>query len=273
MRHTLLRTTVLACALALAACGDSLGTSSMAEKAITAQTAGTLTAAGAINAYADALKQNDFKHLIQLSVPTAEFEEMKKQFETMRSTPVAEAERKQFAESFARLTAPDAIESIMKEVEPTLASQKAQMPGYITMGAGMLMMQINSSERSAEEKEAATKAITAAQAWATKTDFADPKRARAAVTALVDTAKSLGIKTPEDVKALSFDAALEKVGLCLGGFKKALAAYDFDMDATMGSIKATDTGKPGDVKIQVTLFGQPFSTNATLKQTNGRWTN
>jgi hypothetical protein len=270
-------TAILALALSLAAsllgCADDSGHSSLAETAIAQQNAGTLSAAGAVNAYADALKHNDIAHLFELSVAKKDYEELKTRFESMRKTPIGEQERKQFTESFGRLTADDAVDKIMQELEPKLAEYKTMLPGYVSIGAGALQMQVANSQLSAEEKASATKAVSAMQNWATKTDFADPVRARKAVTALVDTAKSLGLKKPEDVTALSFEQVLEKMGLCLGGFKKALLAYDFDLDAILASVNATDMEKKGEVKVKVTLFGSEIASTARLQQLNGRWSN
>lgn len=273
LRGALLSSTAAISLLALAACGgDKAGNSALAEKAIVQQNQGKLTAAGAMNAYADALKQNDVRNLVELVSTKVAFEEMKTQFAKMKTEPVSTDERRQFTESFGRLTAPDAVDSIMKEIEPKLAEYKNQLPGYIAMGAGALQMQVANSSVNADEKASATKAISAMQTWASKTDFADPKRARKAVGALVDAAKSIGLKTPEDVKALSFEEALDKVGVCLGGFKKALNAYDFDVDAMLGSVKATDLAKPGEVQIKATVFGTELTSKGNLTQREGRWT-
>ena len=273
LRSALLGATAALSLLALAACGsDSAGHSSLAEKAIAEQNAGKLTAAGAMNAYADALKQNDVRHLIELVSSKTDFEEMQKKFAEMKKLPVSADDRRQFTESFGRLTAAGAVDSIMKEIEPKLAEYKNQLPGYIAMGAGALQMQVANSSVNAEEKASATQAITAIQTWASKTDFADPKRARKAITALVEAANSINLKTPEDVKALSFEQAMDKVGVCFGGFKKALNAYDFDVDAILGSVKVTDLAKPGEVQIKATVFGTELTSKANLTQREGRWT-
>ena len=273
LRGALLLGAVTLSVFALSACGgDSAGNSKLAEKAIEQQNLGKLSAAGAMNAYADALKQNDVRHLVELVSTKAALDEMKTQFAKMKTEPVSAEERRQFTESFGRLTAPDAVDSIMKEIEPKLVEYKNQLPGIIAMGAGALQMQVAGSSVSEDEKSSATKAISAMQTWAGKTDFADPKRARNAITALVDAAQSIGLKTPEDVKALSFEQALDKVGVCLGGFKKALNAYDFDLDAILGSIKVTDLAKPGEVQIKATLFGTELTGKGNLTQREGRWT-
>ena len=274
LRGALLCAAVTLSVFVLSACGgDRVGNSSLAEKAIAQQNQGKLTAAGAMNAYADALKQNDVRHLVELVSTKVALEEMKAQFAKMKTEPVSVDERRQFTESFGRLTAPNAIDSIMKEIEPKLMEYKNQLPGYIAMGAGALQMQVANSSVSEAEKASATKAISAMQTWAGKTDFADAKRARNAVTALVDAAKSIDLKTPEDVKALSFEQALDKVGVCLGGFKKALKAYDFDLDAMLGSVKVTDLAKPGEVQIKAAIFGTELTSKGNLTQRDGRWTN
>ena len=273
IRSALLGASAAISLFALAACdSNSTGNSALAEKAIAEQNLGKLTAAGALNAYADALKQNDVRHLVELVASKTDFEEMKTKFAEMKKQPISADDRRQFTESFGRLTASGAVDSIMKEIEPKLSEYKNQLPGYIAIGAGALQMQVSNSSVSEEEKASATKAITAIQSWANKTDFADPKRARKAVTALVDAATSINLKTPEDVKALSFEQAMDKVGVCLGGFKKALNAYDFDLDAMLGSVKVTDLAKPGEVQIKASVFGTELTSKGNLTQREGRWT-
>ncbi len=273
IRHALLSAAAAFSLLILSACdSNSAGNSALAEKAIAEQNLGKLTAAGALNAYADALKQNDVRHLVELVSSKTDFEEIKTKFADMKKLPISVDDRRQFSESFGRLTATGAVDSIMKEIEPKLAAYKNQLPGYIAMGAGALQLQISNSSVSEEEKASATKAISAIQTWASKTDFADPKRARKAITALVDAATSIQLKTPEDVKALSFEQALDKVGVCLGGFKQALNAYDFDLNAILGSVKVTDLAKPGEVQIKATVFGTELTSKGNLTKREGRWT-
>lgn len=262
--------------LLLLACGASetpRSTSSLAERAIAQQQAGKLSAAAAVNAYADALHRNDIRHLVELALPEAQLEILRSNFAKLRDTTIDDADRQRFNEHFMPLLDPDAVDKIMAELEPKLAQAKPQLAGLVSMGTGVLQLNIAESTLTEAEKTAANKVLASLQAWAGKVDLADAQRARRAVSALVDAAKALDIRTPEQVGALSYEQLLDKFGICFAGFKKALLAYELDLDAGLASIRAKDLEAPGKIELELIFLDERYRLTPVLTQRDGRWTN
>lgn len=264
---------VILVALFVACSEPKITPSSLAERAIAEQEAGKLSAAGAVNAYADALRRNDIRHLVELALPKTQLETIRSNFAKLRDSTIDEADRKRFNEHFAPLLAPDAVDKIMAELEPKLAEAKPQLAGLVSMGTGAMQLSISESALSESEKTAANKVIASLQAWAGKVDLADPKRARRAVSALVDAAKALEVRTPEEVAALSYEQLLDKFGICFAGFKKALLAYELDLDATLASVRAKDLDAPGKIEVELVFLDERYRFTPVLTQRDGRWTN
>lgn len=260
-------------ALLLACGGTETATSTLAERAIEQQQAGKLSAATAVNAYADALHRNDIRHLVELALPKAQLETLRSNFAKLRDSTIDAADRERFNEHFTPLLAPDAVDKIMVELEPKLAEAKPRLAALVTMGTGALQLNISESTLTESEKTAANKVLASLQAWAAKVDLADPKRARRAVTALVDAAKALEIRTPEEVAALSYEQLLDKFGICFAGFKKALLAYELDLDAGLVSVRAKDLDAPGKIELEFIFLDERYRVTPVLTQRDGRWTN
>src|ERR1043165_6998834 len=87
------------------------------------------------------LKAGDLGGLMQNALPPADFAELKAQWGKDQEPPTDD-ERQKFADTMARLTAPDADKTIYAELEPELkqfdAQYQQQMPMYVAMGSGWL---------------------------------------------------------------------------------------------------------------------------------------
>lgn len=271
-RHSLIAV-ALATAL-LAGCGkdEPASTTAPAEKAVVQAPA---TAATVVQAQAKALRNNDLKALLTAAVPTAELDKIRGEWEKNRAEPISDQERQEFAESWAKITAPDGVDKIMADIEPQLAAMKPQMAGMIAMGqAGLTMSIAQNAELTAEQKAQATQFMNGLGGWANKTDFSDPAMLRKALTALADGLRATGITKLDDIKALNFDQLLEKGGVAFGGAKNALAVYGFSLDQIADSVKAEMVSEAGDmakVKVSYALFDAPMSFESELKKVDGKW--
>jgi hypothetical protein len=106
------------------------------------------------------------------------------------------------------------------------------------------------------------------------TDFADPARLRTALGALKAGVEESGIKSVDDLNALSFEQMLAKSGPVLGGVKGALSAYGLDVNAVLATVKPSLVSMEGDVaklKVDYTLFGTPLSMDTELTRKDGFW--
>lgn len=233
------------------------------------------TAATALDAQVKAFRNNDLKALLIAALPPAELEKIRADWDKKRAEPITDEERKEFADGWSKLTAPDGVDKIMAEVEPQLAEMKPQLAGMIAMGQGMATMSIaQSTELTEPQKAQATAFLNGLGGWLTKTDFADPALMRKSLTALADGMRATGITKLDDIKALSFDQFLEKAGPAVGGVKNALLAYGFSLDSIADSVKSEIVSESGDVaklKVSYALFDSPMSFESEMKKVDGKW--
>jgi len=232
-------------------------------------------AADALQAQVQAFKSNDLKSLLTSALPPKEIERMRSEWEEKRKEAVTDEERKEFAESWGKITAPDGVDKIMAEIEPQLVEMKPQMAGLIAMMQGMGTMSIQqSAELTAEQKTQATQFMNGLGGWMTKTDFTDPALMRTSLTALAEGLRATGITSIDDVNALSFDQLLDKAGPAFAGVKNALTAYGFSLDQIAQSVKAevvSETGDTAKLKVSYDLFASPLSFESEMKKVDGRW--
>ncbi len=242
------------------------------EKAAVAVNAG---AAEALQAQVKAFQANDLKGLLNSALPPKEIERMRSEWEEQRKETITEEERKEFAESWGKLTASDGVDKIMAEIEPQLAEMKPQMAGLIAMMQGMGTMSIQqSTELTPEQKSQATQFMNGLGGWMSKTDFTDAKLMRASLTALAEGLRATGITSLDDVNAMSFDQLLEKAGPAFAGVKNALAAYGFSLDQIASSVKTevvSETGDAAKLKVTYNLFDSPLSFESEMRRIDGRW--
>ena len=272
-------------ALSLAACGGD-------EPTATAKATGSLAApkvaqvAAAVSSanmgpaqvsmeLAHLAKINDLKGMMTLAMPAPALKKMLDSWETKRREPITDSDRKEFADGIAKLTAPGAIDELMALAEPQLTQAKPQMAFYVPMGIGVLQQGIASNADMTEaQKKQASEMVSALQGWAAKTDLTDPNRLRKALTELAIGVKATNITTLDQLQGLSFDQILGKGGLLFGSMKRALNAYDLNMDEMFSSLKAEQISMSGDtalIKTSMTFLGQAFTSEAEMVKSDGRW--
>ena len=264
-------------ALALAACGDKAE-----DAAATAEATAELpdSPGEVVDASAEALKRGDLLTALTLTVPPADFERIRQDWETAKAEEQPTEEEKQnYAEMMAKLTAADAEEQLMAEFEPHLAKydaeMAAQMPLMIGMGRGFAVQAIQENkEFTAEQKAQATQTIDAVAKWLGETNFSDRERARQAVEAAVEAAREFEVKTLDELRALEFEQMLAKAGIAFNGTKDVLRVYGLDLDQTFDSVQSKVVSEQGDnatVQVDYQLFGQPLSFQTEMVRVDGRW--
>lgn len=261
--------------LALALVGCESNNQQVASKAPE-----TLGPAETVSASAEHLRRGDIAALIQGAVPPDRYETLRSEWsQRTQEEPSSEADRKEFAEMMAKLTAADAEAALMTELEPELAKVEAEMgpqlPLMVGMGRGFAVQSLMESKQLDDaQKQQATAMIDALAAWVQNAKFFDREHARAAIGHVVSTARGLELTSLEQVEALDFDAAMAKAGQVYLGVSKALAVYGLDLDATLASVKAEVVEQQDDlakVKVSYSLFNQPLSFETRMVRRNDRW--
>lgn len=266
-------------AVLAAGCGPS-ETAAPGVAAPVAAVSAPSTPEGAVSASVAALRANNVSAFLNNALPAGELAKLKADWtKDVNKDPVTDEERKQFSDTMAKLTAPDAEAKMYAEIEPQLkdfdAKTAQQMPMMIAMGQGFAQSAIQQNkDLNDSQKLQAQGMVDATAKWAQTAKFTDPALVKSAIAAICKTARDLNLKTIEEARALNYDQAMQKAGIVLGGLKQVFALYGLNMDKALDSIKvetASTTGDTAKVKISYTAFDQPFSTESDLVKVDGKW--
>ena len=267
------------CAALFACGGDDAGTPESPKAAMeSAQKAAEQKKGPAetLNAAFDALENNDLNTFLALMAPKDAVEKMRKDFkEEQDPSEITDADRAEFNETVAKLTAPDAEEKLMAELEPQLAEMGPQLP--MMMGFGQMMVQSGIQENQdfdADRKQQAMDASNAIFQKLQSVNLTDRELAKQAIGVVTSTARELDLTTLDAVYEMSFDDMLYKGGVVLGGTKELLNVYGLDLQAVISSMNAKvvdESGETATVEISYDLFGTPQTTTAELVKKNDRW--
>ena len=222
------------------------------------------------------LRANDVAGLVRAVVPPANYQQMRTAYELQRAEPTTEKQRAEFAEGLAKLTAPDAVDKMMLEIEPKLVEARPKVAGALMMGMGALQVAVVSedSKLTAAERASLQSALPGVHRWAISTDFLSSLAMRQALTLLADAARSTGVRGLDDFKMLSFEQALSRAGSMLAASKQALKLYGLDLNAIADSLQVQVLevqGGTARVRTTVTLFDAPISSEHDLVLLEGRW--
>lgn len=222
------------------------------------------------------LRGNDLAGLISALVPPAKYQQMRQAYELARVKPTTAEDRAKFEQEYAKLVGPDAVDTLMAEIEPKLEEARPQAPGAVMMGIGALQMAVASPD--AEMTEAQRAALRAAlpglQQWVTTTDFLSSQSMRQALTLITNAARNTGVANLDQLKMLSFEEVLAKAGSVLAASKQAIRIYGLDLDQIADSIDVqvlTIEGATARVRTTVTVFDAPIATEHELVLVDGRW--
>jgi hypothetical protein len=227
-----------------------------------------------------ALRANNIGALLDNALPPAELAKVKAEWNTeMNKDPVTDEDRRKFAEQMTKLMAPGAEDKLYAEAEPQLkqfeAQSAQQMPMMIAMGQGFIQSAIQQNKDLTEPQKQQTVALIDATAkWAQTAKFTDPAFAKQAIGVICKTARDVNLKTIDEARALTYDQAMQKAGIAIGGFKQLLAIYGLSMDKALDSVKVETVNASADaakVKVSYTAFDQPFSTESDLLKVDGKW--
>lgn len=229
-----------------------------------------------LNAAFDALENDDLNTFLALMAPEDAVEKMRKDFkEEQDPSEITDEARAEFNETVAKLTAPDAEEKLMAELEPQLAEMGPQLP--MMMGFGQMMVQSGIQENADLDDARKQQAMDASNAVFQKlqgVNLTDRELAKQAIGVVTSTARELDLTTLDAVYEMSFDDMLYKAGIVLGGTKELLNVYGLDLNAVISSMNAKVVDESGDaatVEISYDLFGTPQTTTAELVKKNDRW--
>ncbi|TDR42002.1 hypothetical protein DFR29_10958 [Tahibacter aquaticus] len=255
---------------------SSLHAQDNAPPAARAATVAAPDPAQEINNLVRLFRAGDLAALAQAMTPRSKWEAARAAFEAQRRKPVSEADRARFAEHIQQLTAPDAVDQLMRKIEPELVKARPQMPGMLLMAFGAAHVAVTSpdSDLTDAQRKALQSVLPGMRLWASNTDFLSSASMRHALTLLSDAARRTGITDVEQLKALPLEGVLERAGPMLAAAKEAVRTYGIDLDAVADSLKVdvlalgTDSAR---VRTTITVFGAPVWAEHELVLIEGHW--
>jgi hypothetical protein len=227
------------------------------------------------------IKAGDFAGFWKHALPPADYAELRADWSRPQpgQPPASAADRTQLAQTLRQLTAPDAEARLYQQLQPKLveaeAKYKDQLPLLIGVGQSLVKRAIAQNRTMTEvQKEQATAVLEVLGPWAQQVPWFDQARAKQAVGTIVATARKLELKSPDALRTMDFDTAMQKYAIGYAGIRQLLATYGLSLDATLDSVKVTPLQTHDGharVRIDYTLLGKPLSTESTLVEQDGRW--
>jgi len=227
------------------------------------------------------IKLGDFAGFWKHALPPADYATLRADWTRPRPDdhPLTPEDRAEFVKTMQQLTAPDAENKLYAVARPKLAQLQAQYQDQVPVMIGIFQAIAatgvsQSKELTNPQKQQATEVINVLAPWAQNVPWFDQARAKQIVGIAVDTARKLDLKTPEQLKAMDFDTAMQKYSIGFLGIKQALTVYGLSLDEAFDSAKVTvEENRNGHahVKIDYTLLGKPLSSQSDLVQQDGRW--
>lgn len=227
------------------------------------------------------LHDDDLDALVQLSLPPGDYDAVRAQWRqwAANSPASSEEDRAQFAQMMIDLTADGAEDRLYAQAEPSLirleSELSAQLPLMVAMGTGFLSAGIQENpELSADQKQHANAVIGALAGWLATAPLADRDKARAAIAEITASARALDLQQIDQVRALSFEQLLAKLGIVTATLKSVLATYGLDLNASLAGAKVELIEQHEDtaqVRITYPLIASELSYSQTLVRRDDRW--
>jgi len=227
------------------------------------------------------IKAADFAGFWKHALPPADYATLKADWTHPRPDdhPMTPEDRADFINNMKQLTEPNAETKLYADIKPKLAKLQAQYQDQVPVMIGIFQAiaatgVAQSKELTNAQKQQATEVINVLAPWAQTVPWFDQNRAKQLVGVAVSTARKLDLKTPEQLKAMDFDTAMQKYSAGFLGVKQALAIYGLSVDDLLDSVKVTTLDNRNGharVRIDYTLLGKPLSTESELVQQEGRW--
>ncbi len=264
---------LLIAAIGLVACGgDEKGANSAAKEIAELD---TNSPDGAFMASVAAMKSNDLASLIKNSLSAEQYNELVTEFENNKSTSFSEADKAQFAQTMGMLTSDGAEDTLFAMAAPQLEQARAMLPMMLMMGKDQVIQGIKNNPMLPEaQRDSAATVVGAAMDWAGENDILSEDKTKAAIAAVVSTAKALNMTSLDEVQNMSFDQALEKGSVVFGGVKDVLGAYGISMNDMLDSVEVETVDVQGDkatMNVKFDVFGEEVKQVMNMVKKDGVW--
>ncbi|WP_223786736.1 hypothetical protein [Marinicella meishanensis] len=235
----------------------------------------TDTPDGAFLANVAAMKANDLHSLIKNSLSEQQYNDLVTEFENNKTGNFSEADKAQFAQTMSMLTADGAEDQLYAMAAPQLEQARAMLPMMVMMGKDQMVQGIKQNPMIPEEQRETLAAVAgAAVDWIGENDVLSDEKTKAAIASVVGTAKAMDMTSLDEVENMTFEQALAKGSIALGGFKDLLNVYGLSMDDMLDSVDVSNVNVNGDnatMDVNFEIFGQTIKQTMNMVKKDGVW--
>ncbi|WP_267226116.1 hypothetical protein [Dyella silvae] len=227
------------------------------------------------------IKAADFAGFWKHALPPADYDTLRRDWTRPRpdEQPVTPEQRADFIKDMQQLTEPDAETKLYAIARPKLNQLQQQYHDQVPIMIGIVQNiaitgVAQSKDLTNPQKQQAAEVINVLAPWAQKVPWFDQAKAKQAIAVVVAAARKLDLKTPEDLRAMDFDTAMQKYDTGFLAIKQVLNIYGLPLDETLDSVKVTLLENRNDharVRLDYILLGKPLSTESELIKQDGRW--
>ncbi|WP_199098935.1 hypothetical protein [Dyella sp. ASV21] len=227
------------------------------------------------------IKAGDFAGFWKHALPPTDYDTLRADWTRPRpdEQPITPEERADFIKNMQLMTEPNAETKLYALAKPKLQQLQAQyhdqLPVMIGVGQAIAATGVaQSKDLTTPQKQQATEVINVLAPWAQQVPWFDQARAKQAIAVAVDTARKLDLKTPEQLRAMDFDTAMQKYSVGFLGIKQVLSLYGLSVDETLDSVKVSvleNRNGHARVRIDYTLLGKPLAMESELIEQDNRW--
>ena len=244
-------------------------------------TAGGETPEASVQQSLALIKAGDFADFWKHSLPPADFDTLRADWVRPRpdEQPIGPEDRADFIKNVQQLTEAGAEDKLYALARPKLNQLEQQyhdqLPVMIGIGQAIAATGVAQSKQLTNpQKQQATEVINVLAPWAQQVSWFDQAKAKRAIAVAVATARQLDLKTPEALRSMNFDTAMQKYSIGFLGIKQVLSIYGLSIDDTLDSVRVTtleNRNGHARVRIDYSLLGKPLSTESSLIEQDGRW--
>jgi hypothetical protein len=227
------------------------------------------------------IKAADFAGFWKHALPPADYDTLRSDWTRPRpdEQPVTPEQRADFIKDMQQLTEPNAETKLYAVARPKLNQLQQQYHDQVPIMIGIVQnIAITGVAQSKgltnPQKQQAAEVINVLAPWAQQAPWFDQGKAKQAIAVVVATARKLDLKTPEALRAMDFDTAMQKYSTGFLAIKQVLGIYGLPVDDTLDSVRVSlleNRNGHARVRIDYTLLGKPLSTESELIEQGGRW--
>ncbi|MEO6137368.1 MAG: hypothetical protein ABIP11_01725 [Luteimonas sp.] len=242
-----------------------------------ATVAGATRPAQAVQLLTRHLRENDLRAFARDAVPPALHAQIETAWRDGRTRwPLDELPFANRLPMFLQSLAADGSQARLQQTfDHQFAGETAQLKS-VAISLGLFGGQYIQREGhySAAERQHYAQLIQAVSRWGLTAPLADRERARVTITQLTIAAKRTGLASPADFRTAGMEGSLRRMDTFAGAFKRAVARYGLDLDASLDGMQATlqqQTGDTAQVRMRYRVGDADIDTIVPVQRIDGRW--